>query len=492
MRIKDLKKKNIHVLGVSGAEGSAVLEFLYDHGIKKLTAHDFCDEEEFEDNFFAFHDWMTKKEKEKFYRSLRDLKVKFKFKGSYLSGIKKADMVFVPQSWFRYPQNELLMQMKGKVEFFNITKLYFQLAPCKIIAITGTSGKSTTAALVYEILKHGYKQGKVYFTGNDRENVQILNEMFNIKKNDVLILEVSNRQLMIDLKKSPCIGIITNISPNHLDDHKNYMEYIRVKKSLLKYQIKSDYAVLNYDNEITKDIGTETSAQVYFFSRKSKLEQGAYVRHGEIVIMDSARENRICSVLDLNIPGPHNIENVMAASLSAYLFGINTKKIRESVYGFKGIRSRLEFVKELNGVKYYEDSSACNPDGTAVAVQSFKFSILLIAGGARKRPYPGEFDKMGEAVVSSKVKAVFLIGEKADAIKNAIKKACVKLQVPGPIIKICESLKEAVDSAKMLAKKGDVVILSPGCESFDMFVDYRDRGRQYKRLVRRLKENPKF
>ena len=487
MKIKDLKKKNIHVIGVSGAEGSAVLEFLYDNGVKKLTAHDFCDEKNFKESFFSYHDWMNKEEKEEDFKRIKKIKVNFYFNDSYLDGIKKADLVFVPQSWFRYPQNEPLMQLKRKVEFSNITKLYFELCPCKIIGVTGTSGKSTTAALIHKILTKGYKGGKVYFSGNDRQNVQILNKILEIEEKDVLVLEISNRQLMIDLKKSPRVGVVTNISPNHLDDHKNYMEYIRVKKSLLKYQTKKDYAVLNFDDERTKDIGTETLAQVYYFSRKSRVDDGAYVRHGEMIIVDHGKEYKICPVLDLNIPGPHNIENVMAASLATYLFGVNTKNIREAVQEFKGMRSRLELVKELNGVEYYEDSSACNPDGTVVAVQSFKNPILLIAGGARKKPYPGEFDKMGEAIVSSEVKIAFLIGEKANTIKDVIKKACVKLQIPGPIIKMCESLEEAVLSAKKSADKGDVVILSPGCESFDMFVDYRDRGRQYKSLVRSLK-----
>jgi len=487
MKIEDLKKKNIHVLGASGAEGSAVLDFLYNNGVKKLTAHDFCEENEFKDSFFSFHDWMSKEEKEESFDKLKSLKIKFHFAGNYLADIEKADLVFVPQSWFRYPQNEPLMQMKKKIELSNITKLYFQLCPGKIVGVTGTSGKSTTAALVYEILNTNYKSGKVYFSGNDRENVQVLDKMSEIKKEDVLILEISNRQLLIDLKKSPTIGIVTNISPNHLDDHKNYMEYIRVKKSLLKYQSKSDHAILNFDNEITKDIGTETSAQVYYFSRKVKIDQGEFIQHSEMVIADKGREYRICSILDLNIPGAHNIENAMAASLAAYLLGINTRGIRESLQAFRGIKSRLELVRELRGVRYYEDSSACNPDGVSAAVQSFKSPISLIAGGARRRPYPGEFDKMGESIVSSRVKIVFLIGEKAVAIRSAIKKACVKLQKPGPIIKKCESLEDAVIASKKSAVNGEVVVLSPGCESFDMFVDYRDRGRQYKKIVRGLK-----
>ncbi len=494
MTIEDLKKKNIHVLGVSGAEGSAVLEFLADNGIKNITAHDFCDEDKFKESFFSFHDRLNKKEKESAFEKVFRLrqgfggqgKIKFNYKDTYLDQVEKADLVFVPQSWFRYPQNSVLHQYKGRIEFSNITKLYFQFCKGKIIAVTGTSGKSTTSALVNDVMKRGYKSGKVYFTGNDRENVQVLNDIFEIKENDILVLEVSNRQLMIDLKKSPHIGIITNISPNHMDDHKTFTDYITTKRSLLRYQKKDDFAILNFDNDITKDIGLDIDSTVYFFSRKGRVDRGAYVKFNEITILDGAREKRICSVLDLKIPGPHNIENSLAASLVGYLMGINTKDIREALLGFKGIKSRLELVKEIDGISYIEDSSACNPEGAAVAVSSFRKPMLLIAGGSRKKPYPGEFDRMADSVINSKVKMAFLIGERAETIKQALKNSSIRFQKAGPIIKICDSLEDAVISASKSAKKGDIVIMSPGCESFGMFIDYRDRAKQFKRLVKNL------
>lgn len=486
MTIDDLKKKNIHILGVSGAEGSAVLEFLADLDIKNITAHDFCEENKFKESFFSFHDRLAKKEKEGLFAKIKSFKIKFNYKDTYLDGIEKADLIFVPQSWFRYPQNDLLKQYKGKIEFSNITKLYFQFCKGRIIGITGTSGKSTTSALVYEIMKKGYKLGKVYFTGNDRENIQILKNIFEIKENDILVVEISNRQLMIDLKKSPYIGIITNISPNHLDDHPTFTDYISVKRSLLKHQGKNDFAILNFDNDITRDLSTDINSTVYYFSKKTKLNKGAYVRFNEITIVDGERERKIVSVLDLKIPGPHNIENALAASLAGYLIHINTKDIREALISFKGIKSRLELIGELGGVKYIEDSSACNPDGTIVAVQSFKRPMILIAGGSRKKPYPGEFDRMADAIVTTKVKTVFLIGDRAETIKQAIKNAIIRFQVVGPIVAICKDLEEAVIKSKKLAKSGDIVILSPGCESFGMFVDYRDRARQFKKLVRNL------
>lgn len=483
--IENLKNKNIHIIGVSGAEGSAIALFLASQKCKKLTAHDFCEKKDFSKNFFSFHDALALSEKEKIFKKLKRSPIKFNFKEDYLRGIKQADLIFVPQSWFRYPENEPLFKLRKKIKFCNITKLYFDLCHAPIIAVTGTSGKSTTARLIYEILKKE-RRGETYFSGNDRENIQILDKIFNIKREDALVLEISNRQLKINLGKSPYIGVLTNISPNHLDDHKSFSDYVLTKASLFKYQTKKNFAVLNYDNQFVREIADEVKSQVYFFSRRVEIEQGAFLKNNEIIIRAEGCEYKICSVLDLKLIGPHNIENVLAASLASFLFGINTKIIRRVVTNFRGLKSRLELVREYQGVRYYEDSSACNFDGLKAAIKSFKCPIILIAGGERKKIIPSEFDELAQSIIESKVKALFLIGKKAKLIFQAIKKKIHEYKKPGPIIKICKDLKEAVQNSYKSAQDNDVVILSPGCESFDMFLDYRDRGRKFKRLVKNL------
>lgn len=494
MEVSDLKNKNVHIVGVSGAEGSAIVSFLFDQRVKKITAHDFGEEKDFQKNFNSFHDWMTSKEKIKRFRRLKNLPIKFKFGRKYLDGILGADIIFVPQSWFRYDANKKLFDAKKrKIEFSSITKLYFQLCPCPIIGITGTSGKSTTSRLIYEIFKAS--PIKTYFSGNDRENIQVLDQIFKINSNDILILEISNRQLMINLKKSPHIGVITNISPNHIDDHGNYENYIAVKKKLLSYQKSSDYAVLNGDNKETYQMSKECRGKSFLFSRLKELKEGAFLKGNNIVVKKDDREYQICSVKDLKILGPHNIENVLASVLVAFLFGINTKIIREAVMNFEGLKSRIELVREFRGVKYYEDSSGCNPDSPRVAVQSFSQPKILIAGGSRRKPIEGEFDSMAEAILQNNVKAVFLIGEMAEVIGESIKQAekirSQKIRkfwdFKPPIIKKCMGLEEAIREAKNFASRGDVVILSPGCESFGMFKDYRDRAKKFKSLVNRLR-----
>lgn len=480
--LRKFKDKNIHVVGVSGAEGSAVASFFDSHGFKNIIGHDFCEEGDFKKSFFSFHDAYTEKEKESAYGKIKKSKIKINFKDNYLKDIEKAEIIFVPQSWFRYECNEPLKKISKKVELYNITRLYFELCPAPIVAITGTSGKSTTTRLVYEIFnKDASRRGKVYFSGNDRENIQILDNIFDIKKEDVLVLEVSNRQLKLKFNKGPHIGIITNISPNHLDDHKSYDDYANTKKKLLKNQTDKDFAILNYDSEKLRQLNTK--AKIYYFSGKKELDKGAFVRNDDMIISKDGREYMICSIKDLKIPGPHNVENALAASLASLLYGINTKYIREVLLEFKGLKSRIEFVTEINGIKYYNDSTACNPSGTQVAINSFIEPIVLIAGGERKKTAEGEFEEMAESIVKSGVKVLLLIGGKADLIKNLVEKKMMENNSKDPIIKKCESLDDAVKTSHESAKSGDVVIMSPGCESFDMFSDYRDRARKFKKLV---------
>lgn len=482
--LRELKSKKIHVVGTSGAEGSAVVLFLARYGFKKVTCHDFCEKKDFQKSFFSFHDGLSRQEKNKEFQRLKRVPFKFCFKDKYLSGIEKADVIFLPQSWFRYSFNDRIKKCDAK-RFSNLTKLYFNMSAAPIIAVTGTSGKSTTTRLIYEIFK---KSGiKTYFTGNDRENQQILENIFDLKRDDVLIMEVSNRQLKIDLEKSPKIAVITNISPNHLDDHKNFADYIKTKKSLLKYQKPNDFVILNHDNKETFELGKTAKARVFYFASKGDLREGAFLSGGNLILREGNRENIICSSKDLKIPGLHNIENALAASLAAFLYGINTKIIRQAVIGFPGLKSRLELISEIKGAAYYEDSSACNPDGPRVAVQSFSQPKILIAGGERKKTAPGEFEEMAAAIVKNNVRALFLIGKKAPLIKEKVKTAALLEHEPGPVIETFGSLEEAVFHAYKSSRKGDVVILSPGCESFDMFSDYRHRARKFRKAVLALK-----
>ncbi|NQU99863.1 MAG: UDP-N-acetylmuramoyl-L-alanine--D-glutamate ligase, partial [Parcubacteria group bacterium] len=285
----------------------------------------------------------------------------------------------------------------------------------------------------------------------------------------------------INLKKSPHIGVITNISHNHMDDHDDFNDYVETKKSLLEHQEEEDIAILNYN---TKELQTiSTASKIYYFSIEKQINEGSYLKGDDLIISKDNSEYKICSKFDLNIPGTHNIANVLAASLAAYLGGVNTKIIRETVTSFKGLKSRIELIREIKGVKYYNDSSACNPDGLRVAIKSFSHPIILIAGGTRKKEIPDEIEQMAEDIVKNKIKVLFLIGEKAQLIQKKVEDKMAETKSKEPFIKICSSLDEAVKYSHDSAKSGDIVIMSPGCESFDMFDDYRDRASQFTKLI---------
>lgn len=481
------KKKNIHVIGATSAEGSAVIRFLVKQGITNITAHDFKSEAEFEGSFKSFHDSLSDAEKDRLFQEFKQYPIKFIFQDHYLEGIENADLIFVTQAWFRYEPNfPKLKEAKDKgIPFSSITKLYFSLFPGKIIAITGSSGKTTTSNLINAIFKKSTY--KVYFTGNDRLNKQVLDEIVSAKPDEVLVIEVSNRQLMLDLEKSPDIGVITNLSPNHLDDHGTFENYIKVKESLLNYQDQNDFAVLNYDNVETNKIGTRSKlqSQVIFFSRLNILKEGVFVEKGKIKARLKNKEYNICSVSDLQIKGPHNLENALAAIAATLPLNVKTDEIQKALKNFQGVKSRLEFVKEVAGISFYEDSSACNPDGPRYAVQSFKEPVVLIAGGYRKHPLEGEFDQMSKEILTHNVRAVILMGEMKDVIAESIEKEGKKLNKSVLIDKV-KDLKEAVMKSRQVAKKGDVVVMSPGCESFGMFKDYRERAEKFKTLVNQL------
>ncbi|MCK4525072.1 MAG: hypothetical protein KAU07_01405, partial [Candidatus Andersenbacteria bacterium] len=347
LNLKNLKNKNIHIVGIGGAEGSAIAEFLVANGISSITGHDFSSKADFKKAFYNTHLSLKLKEREKALNHLLNLPIRINFKDHYLEGVEDADVVFVSQVWFKYPQNmPILEKLKDSgVPFKTITNLYFELASCKIISVTGTNGKTTTARLInsiFEIWAEKNNKSKIYFAGNDRQNVQVLDKLNKMKKDDILILETSSTQLLLNFGISPHIGVITNITPNHIDDHGSFENYIEAKKNLIRYQGKGDFAILNYDDEQSKKIVNELQitnyeSGIFLFSWKEELKEGCFVRDGKIIInaKDKCRFAKrlhspigtmepviVCNIDDIKIPGKHNLENVLAAVSVAYLYGI--------------------------------------------------------------------------------------------------------------------------------------------------------------------------
>jgi len=323
--------------------------------------------------------------------------------------------------------------------------------------------------------KEGYK---CWVGGNI--GTPLLSKIDEVRPEDKVVLELSSFQLMT-IEKSANIAVITNISPNHLDIHKSMEEYIEAKKNIHKYQEHNDIVVLNYDNELTRQIGSELKNKYIYFSRNSDIN-GVISKNNEIIINIDNSPVEIMKEDEILIPGKHNVENYLAA-IAAVKDMVSLDTIREIAKTFGGVEHRIELVRELNGVKYYNDSIASSPTRTIAGLKSFNQRVILIAGGYDKKiPY----DVMGEILVD-KVKTMILVGKTGPKIKDSYVAECKKRGVEPemPIIE-ADSLKEAVRAAYENSKAGDIVTLSPASASFDMFKNFEERGNKYKELVNNL------
>lgn len=365
-------------------------------------------------------------------------------------------------------------QKRGAIVTSEIEML-MNTCPCKVIGVTGSDGKTTTTTLIYEILKKaGYN---CHLGGNI--GVPLFTKVKDFKEDDIVILELSSFQLM-DMEVSPEISVITNVSPNHLDKHSSYEEYIEAKKSIFAYQDKSGKVVLNYDNDITREFAKEAEGKVVFFSSKSKLADGVIYDDGMIKKCKDGVREHILDTKEIHLRGVHNYENVCAA-LAATSDLVDTKTQIEAIKEFKGVEHRLEFVREINGVKWYNDSIGTSPSRTIAGLNSFEEKIVLIAGGYDKNL---DYTPLAKPIIE-KVSKVVLLGRTATKIADAILKATAGTDIVLPVYK-CTTLEQAVQRAKSIAKEGEVILFSPASASFDMFKNFAERGKKFKELVNNL------
>ena len=371
----------------------------------------------------------------------------------------------------------LLAAKERGIEITSEMELFLKLCPAPIIGVTGSDGKTTTTSIIYELLK---TSGKSAFLGGNI-GTPLIASISQITKDDIIALEMSSFQLYT-MNQNPDIGVITNITPNHLDWHTDMTEYINAKKNICGlHSERTKTVILNADNDITRDIAQEVSGvkKTILFS-KNLLPDGVCVENGYIV----RRENNqtvetFLNVNDIKLPGVHNIENFMAA-IAATLGTVSSKSALHVAQTFGGVPHRIEFVRELDGVKYYNDSIATTPARSKAGLSSFAQKLIVIAGGYDKNI---PFDEFG-AIINEKAKALVLIGNTADKIEAAVKSAP---NYSGEVIIIrATTLEEATVKAKALTVPGDVVILSPACASFDMFKNFEVRGNEFKKIVNNL------
>ncbi len=449
----EMKDKSVAVIGI-GVSNLPLIRILAECGAK-VTAHD----------------KRTPDQLEETYEELCNLGVTMVLGEEYLNSIAPETQVVYKTPGIRYDVPALNAAAERGARITSEMELFFELCPCSIIAVTGSDGKTTTTSLIYDML---CRAGRTCYLGGNIGH-PLVAELPDMEPSDIAVLELSSFQLHT-MKQSGQVAVVTNVTPNHLDWHTDFQEYIDAKKAVFAYQNDTGKVVLNYDNQITRDFAKDAKNPVYFSSRET-LEDGYCLRGNKIVLMEKGKVIR--EVLDIDtiyIPGMHNVENYMAA-IAATDALITEETVRETAVEFKGVPHRIEFVRELDGVKYYNDSIASSPARTTAGLVSFgEKKVILIAGGYDKKI---PFDDFG-VVVNDHVKKLVLVGLTSEKIETAVKNAANYQDLP---IHRCTAFEEAVKKARAVAEPGDIVVLSPACASFDLFKNFEVRGNTFKEIV---------
>ena len=452
---KNLKNQKVAVIGL-GVSNIPLIDYLKEKHAN-VTVFDDRNEEKIDINVI---------------KKVKEYGFKYFLGEGNLENLKGFDLIFRSPSCMPTKPELVAEKQRGAIVTTEIEQL-MKMAPCKIIGITGSDGKTTTTSLTYEVLK---KAGHTVHLGGNI-GIPLFTRLNEIKPEDIIVLELSSFQLM-EMEISPDIAAITNITPNHLNIHKDYQEYIDSKKNIFTKQNESGILVLNADNELTNVCKNEANGKVIMFSSSQKLENGYIVEDGIIKKCEDGIRRHILNTADLKLKGIHNFQNVCTAlALTETLVDIDNTV--DTIKAFSGVSHRLELVRTIDGVEWYNDSASTSPTRGISALNSFNNKeIILIAGGADKNL---DYTPIGKPIVD-KVCSLILIGQTATKIYDAVKKE-LELQNKQLDIHMCETFQESLELAKRIAKSGQVVLFSPASTSFDMFKDMYDRGNQFKFAV---------
>ena len=425
----------------------------------------------------AWQDWTTEEQE-----AIRNLGVNVIFGPGYLNELKGFDVAFRSPG-IRLLEPALLKEQQRGMVLTSQIKWFLDRSPAMVIGVTGTKGKGTTSTLIYEMLSQHFKNNphtRIYLTGNigKVQPVEFLDELTSA---DIVAYEMSSFQLQ-DLHISPHIGVVLMVTSEHLDYHASLEEYRRAKEAIVKYQNEQDFAVINADYPASEEIGQTSAGKKYFVTMQGEVEYGCYVKHDTVMLsLNPKQAVAVLDCKDLQLRGKHNLENVCAATLAASLAGAGIDAIRSVLKTFRGLEHRLEFVGEIGGVAYYNDSFSTTPETSIAAIRAFTDPEVVILGGSSKN---SDFSDLGRTIAQAKnIEALVLVGQEADRIELAITQAG---GTNASILRGAKNMQEIFEQVKPLAKSGSVILLSPACASFGMFKNYKDRGEQFKEEVYRI------
>ncbi|MEW6685034.1 MAG: UDP-N-acetylmuramoyl-L-alanine--D-glutamate ligase [Candidatus Edwardsbacteria bacterium] len=448
--------KKISVLGL-GRSGMAACEALHLVGAKVFVSEE-RGGEEFQEKIPI----------------LKNLKISYEF-GGHSEKILQSEIIVISPG-IRLDLPILQEAKKRKTPIMGEIELGYRLLPDPfIVAVTGTNGKTTTVALIGEILKAD--QRSVLIGGNIVPGQPLCSLVKEAKPETILVVEVSTFQIETIDKFKPKIGVITNVAPDHLDRHLNFEEYALLKAKLLSNQDESDYAILNGNDSTVMKVTQNLKSKRVYFNNKEGNSEGAFVQNSKVKVRWQGNIEEICDVSVIRLRGGHNLENVLAAVTVTTILGIKPEKQAKALSTFSGLPHRLEEVRRINNVLYINNSMCTNPMAAKRSLEAFTESVILIAGGKEKET---DISIFLETIVR-KTKYTFLIGESALRMKDELQKKYGYSQVS-----LASSLEEAVERASKMASSGDVVLLSPGCASFDMFHNFEERGEKFKKAVMNL------
>lgn len=455
---EDLKDKKIAILGL-GVEGISSLKF-FSRYRAEVSIRDKKDEKDIDQGILE---------------KAKQLTSDFTFGPAYLHNLLTFDIIVRSPS-IRPDQPEILEAAHKGVKITSNTKTFFDLCPAEIIGVTGTKGKGTTAVLISEMLSKGSL--RVFVGGNiGKPPLDFIDE---VDSKDWVVLEMSSFQL-IDIEKSPHVAVVLMVTSEHLDWHRSSEEYISAKTNIVSHQSSEDFAVINVDHPGSSGFSDKTVSKQISVSLFKEQNPGVFVKNEIVMRNFNGKIEEILPTKDIYLRGRHNVENISAAAAAASVVGVGVGDIAKVAKSFKGLPHRLEFVREIEGVKYYNDSFSTTPETAIAAIKSFTEPLILILGGSEKE---SDYSDLAEEINrSNNIRKVVLIGDTAEKIEGAIGKFGKYRE---KFIKGTKNMTEIVLSTKSVATAGDVVLLSPASASFGIFKNYKDRGEQFRSIVNKL------